>query len=242
MQRKDSRSAQQLRPVNFQVDYVDYPEGSVLVTCGNTRVLCNVTVEERVPGWMEAQGTAGGWVTGEYSLLPRSTHTRNRRETNGPRSRTQEIQRLIGRALRASINLAELGTRTCIVDCDVLQADGGTRTASITGGYVALAIALKRMIGHGDITDSVFRSPVAAISVGSVDGSILLDLCYEEDVAAEVDANFVLTAAGQIVEVQGTAEGPPFEQSSFLSMLSMATEGVRELCRLQQEAIRAGCG
>ncbi len=214
-----------------------HPEGSVLVSCGETRVLCNVSVEESVPRWMIEQGKDGGWITAEYSMLPRSTHTRNRRETNGPRARSQEIQRLIGRALRASFNLELLGPRSFMVDCDVLQADGGTRTASITGAYVALRMAMETLIQEGMVPEKACLAPVAAISVGMIGGEALLDLCYEEDVAADVDANFVMNKEGNLIEIQGTAEGQPFSVEQYNDLLSLAQKGIAELIELQETAL-----
>jgi len=236
MKRSDGRKHDELRKILFETEYVIYPEGSVLVAMGNTKVLCNVSIENEVPRWMKEQGHPGGWITGEYAMLPRSTHTRKKRETLRPSGRTQEIKRLIGRALRASVDLEKLGERTCVVDCDVLQADGGTRTASITGGYVALTIALKQLISKGSIPQDVMQNPVAAISVGVVDQTVLLDLCYEEDVAAEVDANFVMTSKGHIIEVQGTAEGEPFSREQFTQMLDLAQVGISQLIELQEKA------
>ena len=188
--RADGREWNQIRPVRLVPGFVDYPEGSVLIEMGNTRILCNATVEESLPAWR--LGSGAGWITAEYALLPRSTHQRVRRERQGPRGRTQEIQRLIGRSLRAAADLELLGERTIIVDCDVLQADGGTRTAAITGGYVALALALQRLEAEGRAAPGVMRTEVAAISVGMVDGHLLLDLCYEEDSAATADFNVVM--------------------------------------------------
>jgi len=233
--RSDGRSPGDLRPVSFALDYIAYPEGSVLITCGGTRVLCNVSVQEQVPNWLLGQGQ--GWITAEYALLPRSTHTRTPREQHGPSGRTQEIRRLIGRALRAAVNLEALGERTLVVDCDVLQADGGTRTASITGGWVAVALALSRLIAEGAVGEDVFRTPVAAVSVGVIDGIPMLDLCYEEDSQAEVDLNVVMTGDGEFVEVQGTAEGRPFSRSLLDQLLDLAEEGIRQLLTAQRAAL-----
>lgn len=235
MERMDGRKYDQLRPVEFKPGYVDYPEGSVLIAAGNTRVLCNVTVEDSVPSWMEQNQIPGGWITAEYALLPRSTHTRVSRETDGLSGRTQEIRRLIGRSLRAGFNLAEIGPRTCIVDCDVLQADGGTRTAAVTGGYAALAIALRDLVEAGEIPSSAFLPPVAAVSVGLVEGQPLLDLSYQEDSAAGVDLNVVLNREGQFIEVQGTAEGTPFSRGSLDRLIDLAEVGIGKLLSLQQE-------
>jgi ribonuclease PH len=217
--------------------FVSYPEGSVLIQMGGTRVLCNATVEDRVPSWR--LGGGAGWITAEYALLPRSTHRRTRRETGGLRGRTQEIRRLIGRSLRAGIDLQKLGERTIIVDCDVIQADGGTRTAAISGGYVALALALQRLIEGGEVPDGTLTTPVAAISLGLVGGELLLDLCYEEDSAASADFNIVMTGAGQLVEVQGTAEGVPYDRQTIDRVLDLAEEGISELLVLQRRVLRS---
>jgi ribonuclease PH len=233
--RPDGRLYSDLRPVNFIVDYVEYPEGSVLIKVGRTRVLCNVSVEETVPAWMVGRGA--GWLTAEYALLPRSTHTRTRRENHGLRGRTQEIRRLIGRSLRAAVNLDLLGERTLIVDCDVLQADGGTRTAAITGGYVAVALALCRLAERGLVPPEVLGPPVAAVSVGVVGGEVRLDLCYAEDHVAEVDLNVVMMDGGRLVEVQGTAEGAPFSRTMLDRMLDLAVQGIARLIQYQREAL-----
>jgi ribonuclease PH len=233
--RPDGRRYSDLRPVNFVLDYVEYAEGSVLVEVGRTRVLCNVSVEEQAPAWMVGQGV--GWLTAEYALLPRSTHVRTRRENLGLRGRTQEIRRFIGRSLRAAVDLELLGERTLIVDCDVLQADGGTRTAAITGGYVAVALALRRLAKQGLVASEALGMPVAAISVGLVDGEVQLDLCYAEDHNAEVDLNVVMTADGRLVEVQGTAERVPFSRSTFDRMLDLAAQGITCLVQHQREAL-----
>ncbi len=236
--RIDNRKPDELRTVSLIPDFVIYPEGSVLIAMGNTKVMCNVTIEDDVPYWMKRQGKIGGWVTGEYALLPRSTHTRTKRETRGLGGRTQEIKRLIGRSLRAAINLDQLGARTCIVDCDVLQADGGTRTAAITGGYVALALALQKLIEAEALNPNVFASPVAAISVGVVEGAPLLDLCYEEDSAADVDVNVVMNADGEFIEVQGTGEGATFSRQALDELLNLAQKGIGELLGVQRTLLR----
>ena len=233
--RPDGRLHSDLRPVSFTLNYVEYPEGSVLIEVGRTRVLCNVSVEEKVPAWMIGQET--GWLTAEYALLPRSTHTRTRRENHGLRGRTQEIRRLIGRSLRAAVDLELLGGRTLTVDCDVLQADGGTRTAAITGGYVAVALALRRLAEQGLVPPEVLGTPVAAVSVGVVDGEVLLDLCYAEDHNAEVDLNVVMTSNGHLIEVQGTAEGAPFSRDTLDRMLDLAAQGIAHLIQRQREAL-----
>ncbi len=233
--RPDGRKPDELRPIYITLDYVEYPEGSVLIEVGRTCVLCNVSVEHGVPRWMENQGT--GWLTAEYALLPRSTHSRTPREIHGLGGRTQEIRRFIGRALRTAVDLNLLGERTLIVDCDVLQADGGTRTAAITGGYVAVALALHRLAGHGLVLPEALKPPVAAISVGVVNGQILLDLCYAEDRDAEVDLNVVMTGDGRLAEVQGTAEGVPFSRETLNRMLDLAAEGIACLIERQREAL-----
>jgi ribonuclease PH len=217
--------------------YVAYPEGSVLIEMGDTRVLCNATVEDRVPPWR--LGSGSGWVTAEYALLPRSTHQRTRRETRGLGGRTQEVRRLIGRSLRAAVDLDRLGERTIILDCDVIQADGGTRTASITGAFVALAMAVQRLVEDEAVPPGVLTTEVAAISLGLVDGELLLDLCYEEDSAAEVDFNLVMTGDGRLVEVQGTAEGAPFDRRALEAVLDLAEVGIGQLLALQRQVLEA---
>ena len=235
--RIDGRAIDELRPVHLTPGYVIHPEGSVLIEVGQTRVLCTATVDERVPGWMA--GTGRGWVTGEYAMLPRATHTRTPRETGGLRGRTQEIRRLIGRSLRAAVNLNLLGERQVIVDCDVLQADGGTRTASITGGWIALALALQRLRQAGALGQPALRDQVAAVSVGHVDGAYALDLNYREDSSARVDLNVVATARGGIVEIQGTAEGEAVPRAEVDEMIDLALKGIDELCAAQTAALRA---
>ncbi len=237
--RVDGRSADQLRPVSMQLGYVDYPEGSVLIAMGNTRVLCNATVLDKVPNWKRAQQVPGGWVTAEYSMLPRATHTRMSRETSRPRGRTQEIQRLIGRSLRQAVDLEELGMRTFTIDCDVIQADSGTRTAAITGGYVALALAIQGLIVSGNIVPEALRIPVAAVSVGIYQGQAILDLCYEEDRDADVDVNVVMTGAGEFVEVQGTGEGTTFARDELDALLDLAYVGVQQLLQEQARALKS---
>jgi ribonuclease PH len=233
--RPDGRRPDELRPVKFALGYVDYPEGSALIELGHTRVLCNASVDEMVPAWMAGKGA--GWLTAEYALLPRSTHTRTPRETQGLRGRTQEIRRLIGRSLRAAVDLDLLGERTLVVDCDVLQADGGTRTAAVTGGYVAVALALRRLVGQGLVPREALKPPVAAISVGVIADQVRLDLCYTEDRDAEVDLNVVMTADGELIEVQGTAEGSPFPRDILDRMLDFAAQGIACLVRSQREAL-----
>lgn len=234
--RVDGRAADELRPVAMIQGYIKYAEGSVLMEMGHTRVLCNATVEDRVPRWLYGQNR--GWVTAEYALLPRATQERTPRETGGRGGRTQEIRRLIGRSLRAAVDLAKLGERTVILDCDVIQADGGTRTASVTGGYVALALALRKLIAASKVSRHVLRTPVAAVSVGLLDGQPLLDLCYAEDIRADVDLNVVMTHRGEYVEVQGTAEGEPFDRAMLGHLLDLAEKGIRELLALQRKALR----
>lgn len=237
MTRIDGRAADELRPVKVEIDFIDYPEGSVLFSAGKTRVLCNVSVEDRVPVWMEKNELPGGWITAEYALLPRSTTSRVSRETDGLSGRTQEIRRLIGRSLRAGFDLSKLGERTCIVDCDVLQADGGTRTAAITGGYLALRLALQPLIASEEISSEVFLPAVAAVSVGFLEGKALLDLCYQEDAAAEVDLNLVMNQEGNLIEIQGTAEGQPFSRRDMELMLDLAAGGIGDLFSVYRESL-----
>jgi len=233
--RVDGRTADELRPITFERDFTELADGSVLVSFGRTRVLCTASIDEDVPRWMRGKGT--GWVTAEYSMLPGASSERIRREVKDgkPSGRTQEIQRLIGRSLRAVCDMALLGERQVIVDCDVLQADGGTRTASICGGYVALHDALARLVKKGLIGAHPLTEPCAAISVGIVDGAPLLDLAYTEDVRAEVDMNVVMTGGGRFIEVQGTAEGLPFTRSELDSLLALAEAGITEIVSLQAE-------
>lgn len=233
--RVDGRAWDELRAVEIRSGFIDYPEGSVLIEVGRTRVICNASVDAAVPGWLIGQGR--GWVTAEYALLPRSTHTRTPRETRGLGGRTHEIQRLIGRSLRAAVDLGQLGERQILVDCDVIQADGGTRTASITGGYVALVLALRGLIAQGLVSPWVFKAPVAAVSVGMVGGAPALDLCYEEDKRADVDLNVVMTGEGAFVEVQGTAEGPPFSRETLDELLALAGRGIERLVAVQKQVL-----
>jgi len=235
--RIDGRKSGELRSVKFFSNFIDYPEGSVLVQMGKTRVLCNVTIQESVPTWMAGKGK--GWMTAEYAMLPRATHTRTERETKGPGARSQEIKRLIGRSLRKAVDLSKLGERTILLDCDVLQADGGTRTASITGGYVALAIALNELIKKGICDPQVLQKPVAAVSVGILDGHEILDLCYVEDSKADVDMNVVMSEKGEFIEIQGTSEGHPFQRSQLNSLLNLAEHGISKLIDLQKEILTA---
>ena len=237
MTRPDGRAPGQLRPVTFELGYQEWAAGSVLFSTGKTRVLCAASVSSEIPRWL--RGTGKGWVTGEYSMLHASTTERSPREVNRgrPGGRTQEIQRLIGRSLRAVTDLGRLGERTFTVDCDVLQADAGTRTAAITGGYIALALALRSLSSEGLVVDDVLRDTVAAVSVGVIDGEARLDLCYEEDAAAEVDCNVVMTGSGRLVEVQGTAEGEPFDRAQLDDLLDLASAGIVELTKVQRDAI-----
>jgi len=230
--RKDARQFDELRNISFTPDYVLFPEGSVLVTWGETRVLCNLTIQEGVPHWMAGRGR--GWMTAEYALLPRSTHTRTPRETMGLKGRTQEIRRLIGRSLRMAVDLEKIGERTLLLDCDVLQADGGTRVASVTGGYVALALGLKLLIQSGEISPNALKPPIAAVSVGIVQGQPILDLNYAEDSQADVDLNLVMTSTREIIEIQGTAEGKPFSRAELDQMLELAEKGILEIIALQK--------
>jgi ribonuclease PH len=234
--RTDGRSADQLRPVTITPDFNRYAEGSVLIAFGETRVICTASVEEKVPNFLEGQGK--GWVTAEYGMLPRSTHTRSGRNTGG---RGQEIQRLIGRALRAAVDMRALGPRQITIDCDVIQADGGTRTAAITGGWVALALAVRRLQAAGKLPSKTPREPmrmaVAAISAGIVEGEARLDLPYVEDSAAQVDCNFVMTDTGRFVEIQGTAEKDSFSAEDYASLVALATAGTKTLFGFQQEAL-----
>jgi ribonuclease PH len=235
--RPDGRANDQLRPVMLTPHYLDHNPASVLVQMGKTWVLCVASVAEEVPRWLKGQ--AQGWVTGEYGLLPASTHTRTPREstTGGPKGRTYEIQRLVGRSLRASLDLRKLGERTITVDCDVLQADGGTRTAAVTGGYVALALAVNALVQSGAVHRNVWRAPVAAVSAGVVQHEPMLDLCYAEDSQAEVDCNVVMNARGQFVEIQGTAEGQPFERAMMEQLLNLADKGIKELLAAQKTVL-----
>ena len=240
--RADGRQANQLRPITFQNHIAPYAAGSTLVSWGNTRVICGVTIEEMVPRWMKEQGVTGGWITAEYSMLPYSTLQRKPRDITKGRldGRSSEIQRLIGRSIRAAIDLEKIGTRTICVDCDVLQADGGTRTAAITGACVALALAIKKLQDSGKLTVNPMQSGVAAVSVGMVAGRALLDLCYTEDVAAAVDLNLVMNARGEFIEIQGTGEESTFTETQLAELLALGKVGVRELLAAQQAAIHQG--
>jgi ribonuclease PH len=237
MTRADGRKPFDLRPVRLEPGFMPNAEGSCLVSMGDTRVICTASVQEGVPRWLKGQGM--GWVTGEYSMLPRSTNERVEREVNRGRvgGRTQEIQRLIGRSLRAVTDLTSLGENSVMIDCDVLQADGGTRTASITGGYVALAQAIGWLKGEGRLKKDPLHTEVAAVSVGIIDGTACLDLDYSEDSAAEVDMNVVMTGTGHFVEVQGTAEGHIFDRGQLDEMIDLAESGIKQLLSFQEAAL-----
>src|ERR1035437_4146849 len=235
MTRTDNRSENSLRPVSRELDFVSQAEGSVLVCAGKTRVLCNASIDKDVPRWLKGQGK--GWVTAEYALMPRSTNTRVDRERKGASGRTQEIQRLIGRSLRACTDLVALGERQIIVDCDVIEADGGTRTASITGGFVALALAISRLKATEKIDRQILTGWLSAISVGMVDGTPLLDLCYEEDSRAGTDMNVVAFDDGRLVEVQGTAEHGAYSRVELDRMLDLALGGILTLSGIQKNAL-----
>ena len=237
MTRADGRSPYQLRPITFETGFTRWAEGSVLTKFGDTHVLCNATIDNSLPNWLRYSDKSHGWLTAEYAMLPRSTQRRTRREQRWPKGRTQEISRLIGRSLRMAVNLEELGQRTITIDCDVLQADGGTRTAAICGGWLAVKLALQPLITTGDLPQTVHKYQIAAISVGVVDGVPLLDLPYVEDVAAEVDLNVVMTAVGDLIEVQGTAEKEPFPRSQLNDLLDLAQQGIADITALQLAAI-----
>ena len=240
MKRVDGRAYDEMRPIRIIPGYQDFAEGSALIEIGKTRVLCSASVEERVPPFLRGGGS--GWVTAEYAMLPRSTVTRSPRESSLGRigGRSQEIQRLIGRSLRAVTDLVALGERTLIVDCDVLQADGGTRTAAITGAYVALYQALQTLANMGIISSIPLKAAVAATSVGVVHSYIMLDLCYDEDCNAGVDFNVAMTGKGEFVEIQGTAEAKPFSKEIVDSLLSLAEKGIKQLFQVQKEALKIG--
>ena len=237
MIREDGRLPNQLLPVSFETHFTAWAEGSVLAKFGNTHVLCNVTLENHLPRWLANRSEPHGWLTAEYAMLPRATQRRTRREQRWPRGRTQEISRLIGRSLRMSLDLPALGERMLTLDCDVLQADGGTRTTAITGGWVAVALALQPLIEAGELPASVLKQQVAAISVGIVGGHGLLDLPYVEDVDAEVDLNVVMATGGQIIEVQGTGEKNTFSRTQLTELLDLAEGGIQELLTFQSQAL-----
>ena len=237
-ERHDGRRPDQGRPVRIEIGPAPYAEGSCLISTGHTRVLCTASVAEGVPPWRERSGA--GWVTAEYAMLPRATHTRSGRERNGPKGRTQEIQRLIGRSLRSVTDMRAMGQHTITIDCDVLQADGGTRTASITGACVALELATRWMMHEGLVDRSPVREKVAAVSVGIVDGMPCLDLDYREDSSAQVDMNLVATESGGLVEVQGTAEGDPFPRRDLDQMMDLGMAGIETLLAAQARALSGG--
>ena len=237
MQRIDQRRNDELRPIKITTDFISHAPGSVLIEVGNTRVICTATLDDKVPAFLK--GTGKGWLTSEYSMIPASTQIRKIRESSKGRleGRTQEIQRLIGRSLRSVIDLNIIGERTIWIDCDVIQADGGTRTASITGGFVALALCIKHMIKNGIIEQNPITDYVAAVSLGICDDEVLLDLCYEEDSKAMVDMNLVMTKSGKIVEIQGTAEGKPFSVDNLFELIAIGQVGINQIIQIQQEAI-----
>jgi len=240
--RADGRSANQLRPLRFQNNIAPNATGSTLIEWENTRVICGVTIEETVPRWMKEQGVKGGWLTAEYSMLPYSTLERKTRDAAKGKidGRSQEIQRLIGRAMRAAINLEKLGQRTVWIDCDVLQADGGTRTAAITGAFVALSIAIRRLLASGKLVENPILHGVAAVSTGIVNGRALLDLCYTEDLAASVDFNLVMNSAGEFIELQGSGEEATFSEKELAELLALGKTGIRELLVAQEKALAQG--
>jgi ribonuclease PH len=237
--RADGRSPAQLRPIRFQNGIAPHAAGSTLIEWGNTRVICGVTIEETVPRWMKEQGGVGGWITAEYSMLPYSTLTRKQRDISKGKidGRSQEIQRLIGRSLRAAIDLEKVGSRTIWIDCDVLQADGGTRTAAITGSFVALSLALRKLLAAGKLAADPILQPVAAVSVGIIGSQALLDLNYEEDVSAAVDMNLVMNGAGRFIELQGTGEESTYSEEQLAAMLQLGKSGIATLLQLQQKAL-----
>ena len=237
--RADGRRPENLRPIRFQNGFAPFATGSTLVECGNTRVICGITVEETVPRWMKEQNVSGGWITAEYSMLPYSTLQRKARDITKGRidGRSQEIQRLIGRSMRAVLDLEKLGSRTLWVDCDVLQADGGTRTAAITGSYFALMLAMRKLLADGRLKENPLRDAVAAVSIGIVHQQPMVDLCYTEDVAASVDLNLVMNGAGEFIEVQGTGEESTFTEAQLAALLALGKAAIRELLVLQEAAL-----
>ncbi len=240
--RPDGRKSDQLRPIRFQNGIAPYATGSTLIEWGNTRVICGVTVEDAVPRWMKEQNVSGGWITAEYSMLPYSTLTRKARDISKGKidGRSQEIQRLIGRSMRAAIDLEKIGARTIWLDCDVLQADGGTRTAAITGSFVALSLAMQNLKGRGKLAADSQLMPVAAVSVGIVQSQALLDLSYHEDVAATVDMNLVMNGSGEFIELQGTGEESTYNDEQLAAMLAVGKAGIKQLLELQQAALAGG--
>jgi ribonuclease PH len=242
--RPDNRKQNDLRPVRFRNNIAAHATGSTLIEWGNTRVICGVTIEDTVPRWMKEQNVTGGWITAEYSMLPYSTLQRKPRDISKGKidGRSQEIQRLIGRAMRAAVDLERIGSRTIWVDCDVLQADGGTRTAAITGSYVALSLAIRKLLSEGKLTANPILNGVAAVSVGIVDRSALLDLCYVEDAAAEVDLNLVMTATGRFIEIQGSGEETTFDSSELEAMITLGKKGIDQLLEFQKLALNQSDG
>lgn len=240
--RADGRASNQIRPLRFQNGIAPYAAGSTLIEWGNTRVICGVTIEESVPRWMKEQGVTGGWLTAEYSMLPYSTLTRKPRDISKGKldGRASEIQRLIGRSIRAAVDLEKFGARTICIDCDVLQADGGTRTAAITGAFVALSLAVKKLQTEKKLTESPILAGVAAVSVGIVAEKALLDLCYTEDVAAAVDMNLVMNSRGEFIELQGSGEEATFTDTQLAELLTLGKTGINQLLNAQQSAIAQG--
>jgi ribonuclease PH len=240
--RGDGRKAEQLRPINFKNHIAPYATGSTLIEWGNTRVICGVTIEDTIPRWMKEQNVTGGWITAEYSMLPYSTLQRKQRDISKGKidGRSQEIQRLIGRAVRAAVDLEKVGPRTIWIDCDVLQADGGTRTAAITGSFVALNFAVAKLMAEKKIAANPIANSIAAVSVGIVAGQAVLDLCYTEDVAAAVDMNLVMTGKGEFIEVQGSGEESTFSEEHLAQMLALGKRGIQELIELQNRAFQQG--
>lgn len=231
-----NRKNNQLRDIKFEVGFNPFAEGSCLVKYGNTHVLCTATVEDKVPSWLKGQEK--GWVTAEYAMLPRSTMTRVPRETKKPSGRSQEIQRLIGRSLRAVVDLSKMPETSITIDCDVLQADGGTRVASISGGFVAMYVAIQKLLKDGKLTENPIKEFVAAVSCDIYNGEAVLDVDYEEDSNSQVDMNFVMTESGKIVEIQGTAEGEPFTESEFDELLGLGKEGIKQIIQKQKDALK----
>ncbi len=234
--RKSGRENNQLRDIEFVTDFNPYAEGSCLVKYGNTHVVCTASVEEKIPSWLKGQEK--GWVTAEYAMLPRSTQTRVQREVKKPSGRTQEIQRLIGRSLRAVVDLEKMKDICVTVDCDVLQADGGTRVASVSGGFVALYLAMEKLVKEKKLTENPIREFVAAVSCDIYNGKAVLDVDYEEDSNSQVDMNFIMTESGKIVEIQGTAEGEPFEEKEFNELMSLGKEGIKQIIAKQKDVLK----
>ena len=234
--RIDGRKPDELRKINFTPNFISSSAGSVLFEIGNTRVICTASIDENVPAWMRYQNVSGGWITAEYSMLPGSTLDRKKRESSMGKvgGRTMEIQRLIGRSIRSVIDLEKLGRRQIYLDCDVIQADGGTRTASICGAFIALKYAIKKLLENGSIKENPIKDDIAAISVGICKGVVILDLCYLEDSVAEVDANFVMTSSGKIIEIQSTAEAEPFSEKHLDEMLTVSKKGINEIMQMQK--------